>query len=96
MDDSTGAHVGVSQIGLVGLAVMGQVGGYCMRPRAHCMQDCQAARHYSLMYMPFCAGRALQNLALNVADKGFSISVFNRTYEKTEAAVRRAGKEGAW
>lgn len=47
-----------SEIGLVGLAVMGQ------------------------------------NLALNVATKGFKISVFNRSYEKTEAAVARAGKEG--
>lgn len=48
------------------------------------------------MCMRLCIGRALQNLALNVADKGFSISVFNRTYEKTEAAVRRASKEGVW
>jgi 6-phosphogluconate dehydrogenase len=47
-----------SQIGLIGLAVMGQ------------------------------------NLALNVAEKGFSISVFNRTYAKTEAAVARAKKSG--
>lgn len=47
-----------SQIGLVGLAVMGQ------------------------------------NLALNVAEKGFNISVFNRTYAKTEAAVARAKKSG--
>lgn len=38
---------------------------------------------------------ALQNLALNVAEKGFSISVFNRTYQKTEAAVTRAKKSGA-
>lgn len=29
MDDSAGAKVGVSQIGLVGLAVMGQVGVAC-------------------------------------------------------------------
>lgn len=36
----------------------------------------------------------MQNLALNIAEKGFSISVFNRSYDKTEAAVRRAGKEG--
>lgn len=35
----------------------------------------------------------LQNLALNIADKGFSISVYNRTYSKTEAAVTRAKKE---
>jgi len=48
----------VSQIGLVGLAVMGQ------------------------------------NLALNVAEKGFSISVFNRSSEKTDMTVTRAGKEG--
>ncbi len=36
-----------------------------------------------------------QNLALNVADKGFSISVYNRSTDKTEAAVKRAQKEGA-
>lgn len=35
-----------------------------------------------------------QNLALNVAEKGFNISVFNRTYAKTEAAVARAKKSG--
>lgn len=35
----------------------------------------------------------LQNLALNVADKGFPISVYNRSYDKTEAAVERAKKE---
>lgn len=35
-----------------------------------------------------------QNLALNVAEKGFPISVFNRSYDKTEAAVARAQKEG--
>ncbi|GFR43952.1 hypothetical protein Agub_g5093, partial [Astrephomene gubernaculifera] len=52
------APMAVSQIGLVGLAVMGQ------------------------------------NMALNVAEKGFPISVYNRTYEKTEAAVKRAQKEG--
>ncbi|KAG2498898.1 hypothetical protein HYH03_003089 [Edaphochlamys debaryana] len=48
----------VSQIGLIGLAVMGQ------------------------------------NMALNVAEKGFPISVYNRSYDKTEAAVKRAQKEG--
>jgi 6-phosphogluconate dehydrogenase len=36
----------------------------------------------------------LQNMALNVAEKGFPISVYNRSYDKTEAAVRRAQKEG--
>lgn len=35
-------------------------------------------------------------MALNVADKGFPISVYNRSYEKTEAAVARAKKEGGW
>ena len=35
-----------------------------------------------------------QNMALNVADKGFPISVYNRSYDKTEAAVKRAQKEG--
>ncbi len=33
-------------------------------------------------------------MALNVADKGFPISVYNRSYDKTEAAVKRAQKEG--
>jgi len=37
----------------------------------------------------------LQNFALNVAEHGFKISVYNRSYEKTEAAVKRAQKEGA-
>ena len=46
-----------SEVGLVGLAVMGQ------------------------------------NLALNVASKGFPISVYNRSYSKTEQCVKRAGKE---
>uniref|UniRef100_A0A061RIG1 6-phosphogluconate dehydrogenase, decarboxylating n=1 Tax=Tetraselmis sp. GSL018 TaxID=582737 RepID=A0A061RIG1_9CHLO len=35
-----------------------------------------------------------QNLALNVAEKGFQISVYNRSFEKTELAVKRAEKEG--
>lgn len=35
-----------------------------------------------------------QNFALNVAEKGFPISVYNRSYEKTEACVTRAKKEG--
>lgn len=56
--NGTKKSVAVSQIGLVGLAVMGQ------------------------------------NLALNVAEKGFPISVFNRSYDKTQAAVKRAAKEG--
>ena len=30
-----------------------------------------------------------QNLALNIADHNFNISVFNRTYSKTEAFVNR-------
>lgn len=34
-----------------------------------------------------------QNLALNVADHGFDISVYNRTYAKTEDTVRRAEEE---
>ncbi len=35
-----------------------------------------------------------QNLALNVAEKGFTISVYNRSGDKTDAAVARAKKEG--
>lgn len=36
----------------------------------------------------------MQNLALNIAEKGFKISVFNRSGDKTDAAVARAEKEG--
>ena len=36
----------------------------------------------------------LQNFALNVAEKGFDIAVYNRSYDKTEACVKRAEKEG--
>ena len=35
-----------------------------------------------------------QNLALNVAEKGFKISVYNRSPDKTDNAVTRAEKEG--
>ncbi|KAJ3701449.1 hypothetical protein LUZ61_005154 [Rhynchospora tenuis] len=35
-----------------------------------------------------------QNLALNIAEKGFPISVYNRTASKTEETVRRAQDEG--
>eukprot|EP00854_Cymbomonas_tetramitiformis_P000625 gene625-1054_t len=35
-----------------------------------------------------------QNLALNVAEKGFSISVYNRSGDKTDSTVMRAEKEG--
>lgn len=33
-------------------------------------------------------------MALNIAEKGFPISVFNRSPDKTDAAVTRAEKEG--
>merc|ERR1712159_869668 len=56
-DMGTDMGTQVSQVGLVGLAVMGQ------------------------------------NLALNVASKGFPISVYNRSYNKTEKCVKRAPKE---
>jgi 6-phosphogluconate dehydrogenase len=35
-----------------------------------------------------------QNLALNVAEKGFPISVYNRSGDKTDGCVKRAEKEG--
>ena len=34
-----------------------------------------------------------QNYALNIASKGFKVSVCNRSYSKTETCVRRAAKE---
>ncbi|EHA8587002.1 putative 6-phosphogluconate dehydrogenase, decarboxylating 1, chloroplastic [Cocos nucifera] len=35
-----------------------------------------------------------QNLALNVAEKGFPISVYNRTASKVDETVGRAAAEG--
>lgn len=35
-----------------------------------------------------------QNLALNIAEKGFTVSVYNRTYAKTLDTERRAQEEG--
>ncbi len=35
-----------------------------------------------------------QNLALNAAEKGFRVSVYNRTGSKTDDTVRRAKDEG--
>ena len=43
---------------------------------------------------PALVAAALQNLALNIAEKGFPISVYNRSGDKTDAAVARAQKEG--
>ncbi|BDA43118.1 6-phosphogluconate dehydrogenase, decarboxylating 1 [Coccomyxa sp. Obi] len=58
VQETSGEVTAMSELGLIGLAVMGQ------------------------------------NFALNVAEKGFPISVYNRSYEKTEACVTRAKKEG--
>ena len=71
----------MASIGLCGLAVMGQVG----HPES---AACDRSLCMAVITFVF-----LQNLALNIADKGFSISVYNRTYSKTEAAVTRAKKE---
>jgi 6-phosphogluconate dehydrogenase len=42
------------------------------------------------LFRSTCAG---QNLALNIADKGFDISVWNRSHDKTVATVQRAKDE---
>ena len=88
----------VSEIGLVGLAVMGQVRcpAYPTPParlRAPTERDTVPLRRgpTAAPHAPRCP----QNLSLNVAEKGFPISVYNRSYDKTEAAVARAQKEGA-
>ena len=72
-----------AEIGLIGLAVMGQVSLLCRAEVAQLTLDSIVNERLPV-----------QNLALNVASKGFTISVFNRTYEKTEKAVARAQKEG--
>lgn len=78
------SKMAVSQIGLVGLAVMGQV----RISWRYNLDDGRPSRTHDLYVI------LLQNLSLNIAEKGFPISVFNRSYEKTEAAVARAQKSG--
>jgi hypothetical protein len=117
----------VSQIGLIGLAVMGQVRGrkeagpggrFRNQPkvgaaghaRATATATNDAARCLGADCQTLCTGTTLerhvasvtprlwpaspQNMALNIAEKGFPISVYNRSYDKTQAAVKRAEKEG--
>ena len=88
-----------STVGLVGLAVMGQVR---LRPRLpspvwspYPYADLRLRDGIMLRAPELNARTPAQNLALNVAEKGFPISVYNRTYSKTEAAVARAQKSGA-
>lgn len=126
---SASKGMATSQIGLIGLAVMGQVSAvlctlcFLLRCKAFYLS---LARPTNPVYISHCfvianttywllkprqccraiscsicrvssdtrTTRRLQNLALNVADKGFTISVYNRSYDKTEAAVARAAKEG--
>lgn len=73
----------LSEIGLVGLAVMGQV-----RDSTFCLKCITS------LFVTNWENVGSQNLALNIAEKGFPISVYNRTYEKTELAEQRAQKEG--
>jgi hypothetical protein len=111
------AGKGKSAIGLIGLAVMGQVrpsGGlhtlrgalprlHLAAPRAETAPPRRAPARRSPQPPPAAASRpppsiphALppQNLALNIAEKGFPISVYNRSGDKTDACVARAAKEG--
>lgn len=77
-----------SVIGLVGLAVMGQVRVVISLVPVVLHGKHEGAETHTAWNL------SAQNLALNIAEKGFPISVYNRSYEKTELAVKRAGKEG--
>ena len=81
----------MADMGLIGLAVMGQVCvcRWITVHGAHTKADGSTLHILNL-------GLAAQNFALNVAEHGFKISVYNRSYEKTEACVTRAGKEREW
>ena len=100
-----------SNIGLIGLAVMGQVRQRSRRRRrpavttrppppaaaAHLIAPVSRRRRRrssrpGTHFHP--STTRPQNLALNVAEKGFDISVYNRSGDKTDAAVARAQKEG--
>jgi 6-phosphogluconate dehydrogenase len=72
-----------ARIGVVGLAVMGQ---------AHRAERCIAASSACLLMRD--ALLLPQNLALNIAEKGFKVALYNRTASKTDATLERARKEG--
>ena len=50
--------------------------------------------HYAGSFSYACHSFAVQNLALNIAEKGFPISVWNRSTSKVDDTVERAKKEG--
>lgn len=83
-----------ADIGLIGLAVMGQVCARSCRRDLPCLLSTFASCELSTRPGTHCASR-LQNLALNIAEKGFSISVSNRSNEKVDACESRAKKAGA-
>lgn len=83
----------MAELGLIGLAVMGQVrlAFVCIRVVLLCLSSDEGTLHQATRSLKY---GCLQNFALNVAEKGFPISVYNRSYEKTELCVARANKEG--
>jgi 6-phosphogluconate dehydrogenase len=87
------APTAVSRIGLVGLAVMGQV--------PFPADNHLAFKSAAFMHVPktqcvsvFIIVWLAQNLALNIAEKGFPISVYNRSPDKVDHTVERAAAEG--
>ena len=88
---ATESTVGLTRIGLAGLAVMGQV-------RFATVSFCSAGDDLpsSSTRRDPCPRLLLpwQNLALNIAEKGFPISVYNRSANKVDDTVERAKAEG--
>jgi 6-phosphogluconate dehydrogenase len=54
-----------------------------------------SARMHAHALIPLCLSKTQgQNFALNMASKGFSVSVCNRSHDKVDTTVQRAVAEG--
>jgi 6-phosphogluconate dehydrogenase len=78
-----------ARIGVAGLAVMGQV----RLPRGTALGRMCEMQSNACCRAPNLA--CAQNLALNIAEKGYTVALYNRTESKTDDTCARARAEGA-
>lgn len=83
----------MADIGLYGLAVMGQVSGSLIEgardrgPLRVCVSTCESIHPARLNRFATLDPPLRQNFALNMASKGFSVSVCNRSHDKVRPSL---------
>jgi hypothetical protein len=77
-----------ARIGVAGLAVMGQV-------RVVAPLVCHVTNEGAMQFLTPRFNACAQNLALNIAEKGYVVALYNRTESKTDDTCARARAEGA-